>query len=135
MKTRITVFLVIVISIMLVGTINVKADSHAYVHSAEELAAVLEATHNGNIVTLQKDVDLIGDNHFDTMMLFIMASEEIILDLNGFAINNVEIELHSNLHIKNGTIDRAHIAYWNTLTIENAIVRRIEWTSRIFYKC
>lgn len=134
MKTKIFMSLMIVISIMLIGTINVKAVSHAYVHSAEELAEVLEATYNENLVTLQKDVDLTGGQYGEPMMLNING-DDIILDLNGFSIRGVEIRLWSDLHVKNGTIDRASISYWYKLTIENAIVSRIKWTSRIFYKC
>lgn len=135
MKTKILMFLMIAIAIISIGTINVEGNNHASVSNAEELANVLEATYNGNVVTLQKDVDLFGGQYGEPMMLHIMASEEIILDLNGFSIEGVEIRLFSNLHVKNGTINRASISYWDTLTIENAIVIRIKWTSRIFYKC
>jgi len=134
MKTKILMFLMIVIAIMFIGAINVEGNNHASVSNAEQLANVLDATYNGNVVTLQKDMDLIGGQYGEPMMLHIMASEEITLDLNGFSIEGVEIRLFSNLHVKNGTIDRASISYWETLTIENAIVSRIKWTSRIFYK-
>ncbi|MBQ2836395.1 MAG: hypothetical protein IJE68_06140 [Clostridia bacterium] len=132
MKTKITVFLVIVISIMLVGTINVKANND-FAHSAEKLAEILDATHNANVVTLQRDVDLIGGEYGEPMMLDINA-DNIILDLNGFSLSGAEMLIFSQLHIKNGTINNVHISYWDTLTIENAIVRRIKWSSRIFYK-
>lgn len=135
MKTKILMFLMIAIAIILIGTINVEGYNHAYVGNAEQFANVLEATYNGNVVTLQKDVDLIGGEHRQPMMLDIMASEEIILDLNGFSISGAEIQLNSDLHIKNGTLDHVRISYSSTLTIENAIVSRIKWTSTIFYKC
>ena len=132
MKTKILMLLMI--AIIFIGTINVEGNNYASVSNAEHLANVLEATYDGNVVTLQKDVNLIGGSYQEPMVLMIMALEDVILDLNNFSIKGAEIELHSDLQVKNGTIDEVRVSYWNTLTIENATVRRIKWSSRIFYK-
>jgi len=125
MKTKILILLSIIIAIIFIG--GIKVEAYSSVSKVEDLANALgDATYSEDVVKLEKDVQLTGEE------IFIHSSiSDLTLDLNGFSINGIYFSVFSDLHVKNGMI-KGEIMYWGNLTVEDATIRHLNGQAESF---
>ena len=118
MKKKSLFFTMILMAIVFISMPKVEALN---IDTPEALASYLNATKTGDTITLNENAT-IGNTDY------VYINSDLIIDLNGYTLTTnpfAPIAISTNAIIKNGTINGG-VAYWETLTIENATITELD---------
>ena len=122
MKKKLLFLTILFIAMVFIGMPKVEALD---INTLEELASYLNATLDGDTITLTGGKTI---EDADGFRIF----NDFTIDLNGHTLTNNSTEpirIESNASIKNGTINGS-VSYWKTLTIENATITELDGKSQ-----